>query len=184
LAAAVRLIFTRVMTLIHQSLTAIFLFLCSFVAVPTAHAAVQVHFYSREFGNQFPHAFIIVEGTVDATGEKVSANYGFTAVSVSPSVLVGSVKGHVQALKPAYIAKADRQFTVTLDDARYRKLMARIAEWQARKQPAYNLNKANCVHFVMELAEVAGLKVNRATKFLKKPRSFLIEVLGLNPGVK
>jgi hypothetical protein len=172
------------MTRFSRCLAAITLFLFSFALTPAASAAVQVHFYSREFGNQFPHAFVIIEGTIEATGEKVSANYGFTAASVSPAVLMGSVKGYVQALKPDYIAKADRQFTVTLDDAGYRRLMARIAEWQTRKQPAYNLNKANCVHFVMELAEVAGLKVNRASKLFKKPRSFLIEVLGLNPGVK
>ncbi|NJS15499.1 MAG: hypothetical protein HC788_13975 [Sphingopyxis sp.] len=170
------------MTSLSRSLAAILLFLFSFAMAPLTQAAVQVHFYSREFGNQFPHAFIIVQGTLDASGEKVSANYGFTAASVAPAVLVGSVKGYVQALKPDYIAKADRKFTVTLNDAGYARLMAKVAEWQNRKQPAYNLNKANCVHFVMELAEVAGLKVNRASKLFKKPRSFLEEVLGLNPG--
>ena len=151
---------------------------------PAAQAAVQVHFYSREFGNQFPHAFIIVEGTIDGTGEKVSANYGFTATSVTPAILMGSVKGYVQALKADYMAKADRKFTVTLDDATYAKLLRKVAEWQDRKQPSYSLEKRNCVHFVMELAEVAGLKVNRASRFFKKPRSFLEEVLSLNPGVK
>jgi hypothetical protein len=172
------------MLMMRRCLAALSLILATLVMSPAAQAAVQVHFYSREFGNQFPHAFIIVEGTLDATGEKVAANYGFTAASVTPAVLMGAVKGYVQALKPAYIAKADRQFTITLDDAGYARLMERVAQWQARKQPAYNLNKANCVHFVMELAEVTGLKVNRASKFFKKPRSFLQEVLGLNPGVK
>ena len=33
----------------------------------------------------------------------------------------------------------------------------------------------------MELAEVVGLKVNRKSKLFKKPKSFLIEVKGLNP---
>jgi hypothetical protein len=174
----------QAMIIARRSLAAFLLFLLSFVMTPAVHAAVQVHFYSREFGNQFPHAFIIVEGTLDATGEKVSGNYGFTAASVSPAVLMGSVKGYVQALKPDYIAKADRRFTLTVSDAVYAKLMAKVAEWQARTQPAYNLNKRNCVHFVMELAEVAGLRVNRVSKFFKKPRSFLEEVLGLNPGVK
>lgn len=158
--------------------------LVSLMLSPAALAAVQVHFYSREFGNQFPHAFVIVEGTLDATGEKISANYGFTAISVSPAILLGSVKGYVQALKPAYMAKADRKFTVTLDDAAFAKLQRKIADWQGQKQPSYNLDKRNCVHFVMELAETAGLRVNRASKFFRKPRSFLEEILSLNPGVK
>jgi hypothetical protein len=172
------------MTVRLRALTALCLTLLSLLLAPAALAAVQVHFYSREFGNQFPHAFVKVEGTLDGTGEKVSANYGFTAASISPAILMGSVKGYVQALKADYMAKADRKFTVTLDDAAYAKFLRKVAEWQDRKQPSYSLDKRNCVHFVMELAEVAGLKVNRASKFFKKPRSFLEELLSLNPGVK
>jgi hypothetical protein len=144
-------------------------------------AAVTVSFYSHDFGDRFPHAFIVVKGTVDATGEAVDANYGFTATSVSPAILFGSVKGEVQSQKADYIAKSDRQFDVVVDDATYARLMAKVAEWRDRKQPSYSLNKFNCVHFVMELAEVAGLKVNRQSKLFKKPKSFLIEVKELNP---
>lgn len=150
----------------------------------SASAAVQVHFYSREFGNQFPHAFVIVEGTLDASGDKVSANYGFTAINVTPGILLGSVKGAVEPLKTAYMAKADRKFTVTLDDAGYFRLMRKIGEYKALKQPSYSLDKRNCVHFVMDLAETLGLKVNRKSKFFRKPRSFLEEVQALNPGLK
>jgi hypothetical protein len=167
-----------------RALTALCLLLLSVMLAPSASAAVQVHFYSREFGNQFPHAFVKVEGTLDGTGEKVSANYGFTASSITPAILMGSVKGYVQALKADYMAKADRKFSVTLDDATYAKLLRKVAEWQGRTQPSYNLDTRNCVHFVMELAETAGLKVNRASKLFKKPRSFLEELLSLNPGVK
>ena len=114
----------------------------------------------------------------------MSANYGFTAINVTPGILMGSVKGHVQALKPAYMAKADRKFTITLDDAAYARLMRKVAEWKALAQPSYSLEKRNCVHFVMDLADVAGLKVNRKSKYFKKPRSFLEEVRALNPGLK
>ncbi|MBL0916208.1 MAG: hypothetical protein IBJ13_12070 [Sphingopyxis sp.] len=145
------------------------------------HAAVTVSFYSHDFGDRFPHAFIVVKGTVDATGEVVDANYGFTATSVSPAILFGSVKGEVQSQKADYIEKSDRQFDVVVDDATYARLMAKVAEWRDRKQPSYSLGKFNCVHFVMELAEVAGLKVNRKSKLFKKPKSFLIEVRELNP---
>ena len=154
--------------------------LCTGLALP-ARAEVVVSFYSHDFGNRFPHAFIVLKGRLDGTGEVVDANYGFTAVTVSPAILWGSVKGKVESSKADYIGKSDRQFDVTVDDATYRRLVAKIAEWRDREQPSYSLNKRNCVHFVMELAEVVGLKVNRKSKLFKKPKSFLIEVKGLNP---
>lgn len=156
------------------------LLLCAGVAAP-ARAEVVVSFYSHDFGDRFPHAFIVLKGTVDATGEAVDANYGFTATSVSPAILLGSVKGKVESSKPDYIAKSDRQFDVTVDDATYARVLAKVDEWRTREQPSYSLNKRNCVHFVMELAEVVGLTVNRKSKLFKKPKSFLIEVKGLNP---
>ena len=167
---------TRGLRLILLSL----LLLCAGLAAP-ARAEVVVSFYSHDFGDRFPHAFIVLKGTVDATGEAVDANYGFTATSVSPAILLGSVKGKVESSKPDYIAKSDRQFDVTIDDATYARVLAKVDEWRTREQPSYSLNKRNCVHFVMELAEVVGLAVNRKSKLFKKPRSFLIEVKGLNP---
>ena len=167
---------TRSLRLILLSL----LLLCGGLTSP-ARAEVVVSFYSHDFGDRFPHAFIVMKGKLDATGEEVDTNYGFTATSVSPAILFGSVKGEVQTSKPDYIAKSDRQFDVTVDDATYARLLAKVAEWRDREQPSYSLNKYNCVHFVMELAEVAGLKVDRKSKLFKKPKSFLIEVRGLNP---
>jgi hypothetical protein len=167
---------TRGLRLILLSL----LLFCASLTNP-ARAEVVVSFYSHDFGDRFPHAFIVLKGKIDATGEVVDANYGFTASSVSPAILLGSVKGEVQTSKPDYIAKSDRQFDVTVDDATYARLMAKVAEWRDREQPSYSLNKRNCVHFVMELAEVVGLTVNRKSKLFKKPKSFLIEVKGLNP---
>ncbi|KQZ77422.1 hypothetical protein ASE06_03755 [Sphingopyxis sp. Root214] len=163
-----------------RSILLSFLMLCAGLTAP-AHAEVVVSFYSHDFGDRFPHAFIVMKGKLDATGEVVDANYGFTAVSVSPAILLGSVKGKVESSKPDYIAKSDRQFDVTVDDATYALVMAKVAEWRDRAQPSYSLNKFNCVHFVMELAEVVGLKVDRKSKLFKKPKSFLIEVRGLNP---
>ena len=162
---------TRGLRLILLSL----LLFCAGLTNP-ARAEVVVSFYSHDFGDRFPHAFIVLKGKVDATGEVVDVNYGFTASSVSPAILLGSVKGEVQTSKPDYIAKSDRQFDVTVDDATYARLMAKVAEWRDREQPSYSLNKRNCVHFVMELAEVVGLTVNRKSKLFKKPKSFLIEV--------
>ena len=159
------------------------LMLCAGLTAP-ARAEVVVSFYSHDFGDRFPHAFIVMKGTLEATGEMVDANYGFTATSVSPAILFGSVKGKVESSKADYIAKSDRQFDVTIDDATYGRVLAKVAEWRDREQPSYSLNKRNCVHFVMELAETVGLKVNRKSKLFKKPKSFLIEVKGLNPGLE
>ena len=111
------------------------LMLCAGLAAP-ARAEVVVSFYSHDFGDRFPHAFIVMKGTLDATGEAVDANYGFTAVSVSPAILFGSVKGKVESSKPDYIEKSDRQFDVTVDDATYGRILAKVAEWRDRAADA------------------------------------------------
>lgn len=147
-----------------------------------AGAAVEAAFYSRELGgNNFPHAFVVLRGTVDATGEAVDASYGFTAYAVSPAILFGSVRGEVQTERESQIARSDRQFAVILSDERYRAVMAVVERWRSRPQPSYNLNRANCVHFVAELAEAAGLRVENSARLMKRPRSFLQHVRNLNP---
>lgn len=152
-------------------------------AVP-AQAAVEVAFYSRELGgNNFPHAFVVLRGTVDSTGEAVDTAYGFTAKAITPAILWGSVAGEVVVETPRQIARSDRQFAVTLDDARYARLMAVVERWRSRPQPSYNMNRRNCVHFVAELAEAAGLRVETLDRLMKRPRSFLLHIRELNPGL-
>ncbi|WP_129793665.1 hypothetical protein [Sphingosinicella sp. CPCC 101087] len=149
-------------------------------AVP-AFAAVEIAFYSRELGgNNFPHAFVSLTGTVDATGERVDTSYGFTAKSVTPAILLGSVAGEIIVEGPQQIARSDRQFTLALTDAQYRAVMAVVEEWRNRPQPSYNLNRRNCVHFVAELARTVGLRVENAERLMKRPRSFLQHVRSLN----
>src|SRR3546814_20915850 len=87
-ALAKRVRMTRGLRLILLSL----LMLCAGLAT-SARAEVVVSFYSHDFGDRFPHAFIVMTGTLDATGEVVDVNYGFTATSVSPAILFGSVQG-------------------------------------------------------------------------------------------
>jgi len=147
-----------------------------------AAAAVEIAFYSRELGgNNFPHAFVALHGTVDGTGERVDTTYGFTAKAVTPAILFGSVAGEVVVEGPREIARSDRQFALTLSDERYRAVMAVVERWRSRRQPSYNLNRANCVHFVAELAEAVGLRVERVQRLMKRPRSFLQHVRSLNP---
>jgi hypothetical protein len=150
------------------------------VASPAA-AAVEIGFYSRELtGRNFPHAFVMLRGTVDATGEQVDTSYGFTAHAVTPALLLGSVTGDV-VQGAQQTAHSRRQFALTLSDARYLAVMAVVERWRNRPQPSYNLNRRNCVHFVAELAEAAGLRVAYLQRLMKRPRSFLEHVRSLNP---
>ena len=83
------------------------LLLCGLPA--QAVAAVEIAFYSREMGgNNYPHAFVALRGTVDSTGEAVDASYGFTARSVTPAILFGSVSGEVIVEGPEQIARSAR----------------------------------------------------------------------------
>ena len=147
-----------------------------------AFAAAEIAFYSRELGgNNFPHAFVTLEGVVDSTGEVVDTSYGFTAKAVTPAILLGSVAGEVVVEGERQVARSDRQFAVTLTDDQYLAVMAVVEEWRNRRQPSYNLNRRNCVHFVGELARAAGLTVEAERRLMRRPRSFLQHVRALNP---
>ncbi|MEO7827469.1 MAG: hypothetical protein ABIR60_10045 [Allosphingosinicella sp.] len=137
-------------------------------------AAVSITFYSKELGATFPHAFVILEGTPDRGGARIEEDYGFTAKTVSPAILWGKVGGEVVTDNSVnYVKGSDRHFTVALTDSEYDKVTATIARWRAAKQPSYDLDRHNCVHFVADLAVAAGMSAD-TTKLMKKPRSFLI----------
>ena len=152
------------------------------IALP-AQAAVTVTFWSHEFGNSFPHAFITLRGVPDAGGPPVDANYGFTAKSVTPALLFGSVPGEVEPAKPPYISGSDAQFSVVLTDAQYNQILQLIAAWDEKTGDGhYNLNNRNCVHFVKEAARIAGLIDLDRPKLMKKPRSYLQSIGEANQG--
>ena len=141
-----------------------------------ARAAVEISFFSHEFGSNFPHAFITLQGSDERTGEKIDANYGFTATHISPAILMGPVKGEVFSRDPAkdakYIEASDRHFSFTLSDSEYDAVKAGIARWGALKQPSYSLNRQNCVHFVADMAASLGMKADTPAALMKKPRSY------------
>ena len=166
------------MTRLFRCLLALLL---SGLALP-AQAAVTITFWSHEFGNSFPHAFVTLRGTPDAGGAPVDANYGFTARSLSPAILFGSVAGEVEPSKPGYIAGSDAQFSVVLTDAQYAQVLALVGAWDERGgNSRYNLNGRNCVHFVKEAARIAGLTDLDRPKLMKKPRSYLLSIGAANP---
>ncbi len=148
-----------------------------------AFAEVIVSFYSHDLGSSFPHAFFTVKGTLDRGGS-VDANYGFTAKSVTPAILMGSVAGKIESSKPSYIEASDRQFGVKISDADYDALMALVAKWRALPGKSYSLNKRNCIHFAGAAAELLRLKVVYDPKLMKKPKSFMLSLIALNPQLK
>jgi hypothetical protein len=153
------------------------------LALPApATAAVEIAFYSRELGgNNFPHAFVALRGTIDSTGEAVDTSYGFTAKAVTPAILFGSVGGEVVVEGANQVARSDRKLSLTLTDDQYRAAMAVVDRWRNLPQPSYHMNRRNCVHFVGEIAQAIGLRVEFPRRLMKRPRSFLEHVLSLNP---
>ena len=158
---------------VRRVLLSLVSFLFAIVALSPVDAAVEISFYSKEFGATFPHAFIRLTGTVNGSGEPVDANYGFTAKSVTPAVLMGSVAGEIISSKPSYVAKSDRHFAFTISDEEYRKVLATVEKWRMLDQPSYNLNSRNCVFFAADIARTLGMSADTPKPLLKKPRSYL-----------
>lgn len=166
-----------------RPLIATALLLSSLFGAAPAWAAVTITFWSHELGNSFPHAFFTLRGVPDAGGAPVDANYGFTAKSVSPKLLMGTVAGRLDISKPFYIAGSDAQFSVVLTDAQYNAVLGLVAAWDEKTGDAhYNLNQRNCVHFVKEAARIAGLTDLDRPKLMKKPRSYLQSIAEANAG--
>lgn len=146
-----------------------------------AQAAVTMTFWSHEFGNSFPHTFFTLRGIPDRGGAPVDVNYGFTARSISPAILMGTVKGRMDSVKRGYMEGSDAQFALTLTDAQYDQVVALTREWnEVGGDARYNLNKRNCVHFVQEAARRIGLTGLDHPSLMKKPRSFLLAVRDAN----
>ncbi len=148
----------------------------------SARAEITVAFYSHELDRRFlPHAFIAVKGTPRAGGAPVDINFGFTARSVTPAVLMGPVSGKIEAAYPDYVRRSDRKFAFTISDEQFGQLMALVEKWRTLPDKSYDLNHRNCLHFVGEAAQVLGLKVMFDKRLIKRPRSFLENIIRLNP---
>jgi len=145
-----------------------------------AQAAVVITFYSRDFGASFPHAFFTLRGSLDANGAPVDISYGFTAVSVSPAILLGSVKGKVENPADSVVAASYSHASATISDQEYGKVLAVVEKWRTKAGRSYNLNSANCVHFVAEVARAIGMDAPDMPGLMKKPRSFLQRIADRN----
>ena len=149
--------------------------LFAFVIATPAMAQVQMHFHSFNgsvFFGRYPHAFVVLEGTLEATGEPVSENYGFTAKSVSTAIL---------SEPPKYVQSTNRHFSVTLSDEQVAKVRATMRKWRDAPGNAYDLDTRSCIHFVGEMARIAGLDVVYPKKMLRRPKKWLNHLTRLNP---
>ena len=156
--------------------------LLALAAAPAA-AAVPITFYSKQLSSSFPHSFVIMRGTLDRSGARIDEDYGFTAKSISPAILMGSVKGHVVSDHDAsYVRVSDPHFTLTISDSEYDRVMAVVERWRTMRQPSYDLGSRNCIHFVAEIAAGIGLRAETPKRLMRKPRSYLDYLTETNRG--
>lgn len=147
-------------------------------------AEVKIHFHSFNgsvvFG-RYPHTFIVLDGTLEATGAVVNENYGFSARVAGPAVLSGPVDHIVMVEKPTQIRKTNRHFSLTLTDAQYYRVVAEVRAWRTAPGKYYDLESRNCIHFVGRMAELAGLRVDYPEDMLRRPKAWLNHITALNP---
>lgn len=161
--------------------------LCSVLALGwsmPAAAELTMSFHSFNgsvFFGRYPHAFVVVEGTIPSTGEKVKENYGFTAKKVTTAILSGPVEHDIMVEKDDYIKKTNRHFTVTITEAQLEKVRATMRSWRDAPGKYYDLDNRNCIHFVGAMARIVGLKVDYPKKMLRRPKKWLNYVTGQNP---
>lgn len=148
----------------------------------SAEVVMSFHSFSGSvFSGRYPHTFIVLEGTLDATGERVNENYGFTAREVSRDVLNGPVAHAIQVEPPKYIKSTKRHYSVKLSDAQYRRVKAEVERWRNAPGKYYDLDRRNCIHFVGAMAQIAGIKVVYPPTMMRKPRQWLDHLGTLNP---
>lgn len=151
-------------------------------SVAAADVLMSFHSFSGSvFSGRYPHTFIVLEGTLDATGERINENYGFTAKEVSREVLQGPVEHMINVEPEKYISTTKRHFTVRLSDAQYRKVKAEVERWRNAPGKYYDLDKRNCLHFVGAMAQIVGIKVDYPSNMLRRPRQWLDYLVKRNP---
>ena len=168
----------------RRSLVRLMLALAALAAwsVP-AQAEVQVSFHSfnGSFFGRYPHAFVVFEGTLDDTGEVINENYGFSARTAGPNVLMGPTAHIIMTEKPKYIRTTNRHFTLSVSDATYRRMKAEVIAWRDAPGRYYDLDQRNCIHFVGRIAELGGLRVEFPPAMLRKPKEWMNYIAQLNP---
>lgn len=165
-----------------RRLLALFAFLSLAIAQPAlAQVRLSFHSFNGSIIGRYPHTFIVMDGTLDETGQAVNENYGYTAVTITPAVLLGPVPGTIYIEKPKYIKSTNRHFTVPISDAQYHAIVAEMRRWRDGPGNAYRLDDHNCIHFVAKIAELVGLQADVPKALVRKPKAWLNYVTRNNP---
>ena len=174
---------TSAMTMMMRAITVLFAGIALSWA-PAAQAEVTLTFHSFNgslvFG-RYPHAFIALEGTLDANGKTIKENYGFSAKRATPAVLRGPVYHTILVEKEKWLTKTNRHFSVTIADAKYHEIKALMVRWRDAPGKYYDLDTRNCIHFVGEIGKLVGLSVTYPENMLRRPKKWLNHVTTLNP---
>jgi hypothetical protein len=155
--------------------------LLAWAAPAQAEVEVTFHSFNGSMFGRYPHAFVAFDGTLDDTGERIHTNYGFSARTAGPGVLLGPVAHGMYTEKERYIRSTNAHFTITVSDATYRRMMQEVAAWRDAPGKYYDLDTRNCIHFVGRIAELAGLTVDYPHSMLRKPKRWLNHLAQLNP---
>lgn len=151
-----------------------------------AHARVVVvfHSFNGSMLGRYPHTFVELAGTLEAGGNPVHENYGYTAVHVTPALLSGNVRGTVASESDDYVRSTNAHFQVPISDRQYYDLRAEIEKWRNSPTPDYNLKHNNCVSFVAQIARMVGLKVDVPPSLVLRPKAWLNYISQLNPQLR
>ncbi len=166
--------------MIRRLLLAVALSLAGFATPAAAEVTLSFYSFNGAFGGRFPHAFVRWQGTT-ADGTPVDGNAGFTARTISPAILLGSVRHTIWVEEPKYMDEANRHFELVIDDATFARVLAEVETWRNLPGDAYNLNRRNCVHFVADMARLVGLNADDPGALKKKPKAYLNHLIELNP---
>ena len=161
-------------------------FLLSCLALLPLPAAAQVRLSFHSYNGsmllgRWPHAFIVLEGTLDADGRRVKENYGYAAVNTDAALFHGNVRGTIFSESDSYVARTNTHFTVPISDAQYHEIEAEVAKWRHDPDKSYGLDSNNCTHFTARIARMIGLVAQVPQELVRKPKAWLNFLTRANP---
>jgi len=153
-----------------------------------AFARVYVSFYSVKgsllMTGRSVHAFIKLDGTLDADGREIEENYGFSAKSSNPALFFRPVPQTMLTENSDYISRARFHFRTPVSDKAYHRIVQEVRLWWHDPNYLWDIDKRNCVTFTGVVAQLAGLKVDFSPKMMRKPPVYLEHLAALNPTVE